>query len=344
MNYLHKTLLLTGIFLSTMFFSQNRTEDFSISLPEKKAEKSLYKTLTLIDARVDSTNLGIVQKGAFNSKARVVPTVPLKTQFQTLLNTINGNDAENGELVLYLKQLSFAEITGSFSEKGYCYFQAFLFNKTDDGRYQPLNKIDSVITHSSMDVTKATMKKGSEMISDFIVKNIDKKNSTQEFYTYNDLINYDKIEKSKIPLYNANKLNDGLYPDFESFRDQKPSAIVVSNVKIGPDKEKIIRVYNQVDNKEKEIKKQDYYALVYQSQPYIYSDLENGFLKLTKREDGDFYFIGRAKSNPKMGNVVLATAFFGIIGGLVASSASATFESKLDYLNGGFIPVKEIKK
>ncbi|SFI39966.1 hypothetical protein [Halpernia frigidisoli] len=344
MNHFYRLLFLAGILFSSTFFSQNRTEDFNISLPEKKAEKSLYKTLTIIDARVDSTNLGIVQKGAFNAKARVVPTIPLKNQFQALLNTINGNDAGNGELVLYLKQLSFAEITGSFSEKGYCYFQAFLFNKTDDGRYQPLNKIDSVITHSSMDVTKATMRKGSEMISDFIVKNIDKQNSSQEFYSFNDLINYDKIEKSKIPLYNAEKLNDGLYTDFESFKDQKPSTILVTNVKTGPDKEKIIRIYNQVDTKEKEIKKQDYYALIYQSQPYIYSELENSFLKLTKREDGDLYFIGRAKSNPKMGNVVLATAFFGIIGGLVASSATANFESKLDYLNGGFIPVKEIKK
>lgn len=340
---LNKFTIIILLLVSTFVFSQNRTEDFLISLPEKKVSKSLYKTIKLIDARVDSTNMGIVQKGAFNAKARVVPTTPLRIQFQNLLNTINNNDAQNGELVLYLKQFSFAEITGMMSEKGYCYFQAFLFSKNDEGKFQPLNKIDTLIVHSSMDVTKATMKKGSELIANFITRNISKKNISPEVYTFSEIKNFDKVKKSTYPLYSTPSLVNGLYTNFENFRDQKPADIVVSRVnKI--DDEKIVKLYFNENRKDKTIDKANYYALVYEGTPYVFSELDGGFLKLKQKEDGDYYFTARIKSNAKTGNVILASAFFGIIGGLIASDASANFELKLDYLNGGFIPIKEVKK
>jgi hypothetical protein len=99
-----------------------------------------------------------------------------------------------------------------------------------------------------------------------------------------------------------------------------------------------------IDGKEKEIKKDEVYSVVYQGISYIYIPTENLFTKATKR-DNDFYFTGKIKSTAKTGNVVAASAFFGIIGGLIASgSNSVPFELKLDYINGGFIPITEVKK
>jgi hypothetical protein len=153
------------------FYSQKRTEDFTITPPFQKAEKSYYKTITIIDARIDTTAVGIVQQGALNAKARVVPTSPLSDQFQNVLNSINGENAENGSLVLYLKQLYFAEVSKAFTEFGYCYFQGFLFAKNDDGTYSLLEKTDTVTEHKSADVTKEILRKGSEMLGEFIAKN-----------------------------------------------------------------------------------------------------------------------------------------------------------------------------
>ncbi|MBW8359339.1 MAG: hypothetical protein K0M63_05995 [Weeksellaceae bacterium] len=341
-----KTALLFSLFSFSILFSQARTEDFQISLPEKKVVKSLYKTIKVVDARVDTTNLGIVQKGAFNTKARVVPTVPINTQLQNVLNSLNASGSGDGEMLIYLKQLSFAEVTGAMSEKGYCYFQAFLFSKNGDGNYQPLNKIDSVIVHSSMDVTKATMRKGSEMIADFISKNIGRQNTAPEAYTYSEVLNYDLIEKNKYPLYSAPQLTDGLYGDFRKFRSQTPLEIPVSTVKAAADPSKLFKIYSNVSGKEKELKKSDYYALVYQGAPYLYSELDYAFVKATKRADGDYYLTAKAQTTAKTSDVMLASAFFGIIGGLIASAsdANAVFEMKLDYINGGLVPVKEIKK
>lgn len=140
-----KFSLIFALFITGFTFSQNRIEDFQVTLPETKVPNSLYKTLKLVDARIDSTNMGIVQKGAFNAKAKVVPTVSLRKQLESVLDAQNGTDAQNGEMLLYLKQFSFAEVTGAVSEKGFCYVQGFLFGKNADGTYSPLDKIDQVI-------------------------------------------------------------------------------------------------------------------------------------------------------------------------------------------------------
>ncbi|MBV8328208.1 hypothetical protein [Chryseobacterium sp.] len=342
MNKFKRISFLLTLCVTSALSAQKRTEDFSISFPEKKLDQSYYKTIQLIDNRIDTTSLGIVQKGAFNTKARVVPTTSLSNQFQKLLDNINGENTEDGNIVIHLKQLYFAETTGAFSEHGYCYFQAFLFAKNDDGTYSYLDKIDQVIDHSSMDVTKATMKKGSEMVSDFISKNISKKAGSTNHYSFADLKNFDHIEKQKYSLYNSPELKDGVYKDYKAFRDQQPEKTITS-VKFYGKSPKIIKIYETLEGKEKEIKKNDSYAIVYKGDPYIYTSVDDLFTKAEKK-DNDYYFTGKVKSTAKTGNVVLASAFFGIIGGLIASGPVATpFELKIDYLNGGFIPIREIK-
>ncbi|MDR6516968.1 hypothetical protein [Chryseobacterium camelliae] len=80
----------------------------------------------------------------------------------------------------------------------------------------------------------------------------------------------------------------------------------------------------------------------YKGNPYLHLSIEDAFTPAEKK-DGDFYFTGKIKSTAKTGDVVLASAFFGIIGGLIASGPSSTlFEQKLDYMNGGFIPLREV--
>lgn len=330
-------------FLSVISINaQKRTEDFQITIPEERNIKSAFKTIRLIDVRPDTTNVGIVQKGAFNAKARVIPSTALRNQFQNLLTSVTNQESIDGELVLYLKQFYFAEVTGAISEKGYCYFQAYLFSKNKDEKFQLVDEIDSVIVHSSMDVTKATMRKGSALVSNFILKNIYTRDNSNVAYTYEELKNYDKIAKEKFPLYNSSSLPDGLYTNFQNFRELNVSNVPAVNIKSTTNGEKVYKVYTNKNDKEKEVDKSDYYAMVYKGIPYIYSDMDNAFLKMTKKNNDDYYFTAKAKATAKTGNVIAATAFFGIIGGLIASEAKSEFEMKLDYLNGGFIPIKQI--
>ncbi|REC78760.1 hypothetical protein [Chryseobacterium rhizosphaerae] len=341
-NYFSRVLMVVTLFLTSIVSAQKRTEDFTISLPTKKVDKSYYKTIKLIDRRTDTTSLGIVQQGLLNAKARVVSASSLSSQFQNVLNGINGENTEDGTLVLYLKQLYFAELTAKLSEHGYCYFQAFLFSKNDDGTYSLIDQSDKVIDHRATDVTKETLQKGSEMLIDFISTNAAKKPETTHHYTYEQVKNFDDTAKESIPFYSSSPLKDGVYKDYNSLKNQQPDQ-EISNVKFYGNAPKIVRIYETADGKEKEIKKDDIYAVVYKGEPYLYLSIENLFTRAEKR-DNDYYFIGKIRSDPNRGSMmVTGAAFFGAIGVLIMTNPAYPFEMKINYFNGGFIPVKEIQ-
>ena len=339
-----KILLIAYLLFFTAYtYAQKRTEDIDFTTTENSVtdRKSLYTKVSLIDARPDSTFFGILQKGAFNAKARVVPEVPIREQLQKIILNIPHDENANGELVVYLRQLSLAEVTTAFSEKGYCYFQAYLFAKKEDGKYYLLDKEDSMIQHSAVDVTQALKKKSVALVNKFLVNNSSKVPLGTTGYTYEDIKKIDEFEKQELPLYTQTPLSEGGYKSYKSFKMQKPD-FELKKVEFKGDK--ISKVTSIVNGKEEKLKKDDVYAVVYQTTPYIYLDAENAFVKMEKK-DGDFLFTGKAKATADTGNIIAATVFFGVIGGLIAAeSNNDTFLMKLDHLNGGHIHLKEVKK
>ena len=317
--------------------SQNKTEDFVITLPETKVPNSLYNKISFLDSRYDTSHFGIVQLGAFNRKARVLPETPFGKQLSNLLTALTDGSAKDGEILLQLRQFSFAEITGATSEKGYCYMRADLYSKTND-QYQKLGMVDTVILVKAMDVTRALFRRGSKTITDFLAEFITKTPLDQTYYSFNDVQNIDAIEKRKITLYSVATLSDGVYDSYKSFMNQMPdrkAEVVIKNDKI----ESVKSLSG--DGKMEKIKAKDIYAVVHDGKPFIAT--EYGYYPLQKT-GGDFFFTGKAKVNPNVGDVIAAQFFFGIIGGLIASDASSTFEMKLDHINGGFMRLREIKE
>src|SRR4051812_36392388 len=141
-------------FLNIHLKAQNRSREFEISLPETKAGGSLYNKISFLDSREDSSQMGIIQTGAFNRKATVVAKTPLPVQLNELMAALVDSTAKDGELLFQLRQLSFAEETGAVSKKGYFFFRAMLYAK-DGKSYITLAAIDTaVILKSSLDVTK----------------------------------------------------------------------------------------------------------------------------------------------------------------------------------------------
>ena len=315
--------------------AQDRTEDFKISLPDQKVANSLYKSISFIDTRYDTSNMGIVQVGAFNRKVRVVPKKHFAAQLVSVLNSLTDSSAQNGELLLQLRQFNFAEITGAFSEKGYCYLRAVLYAKAG-GYFQKINYIDTVIVVKSMDVTRAMFRNGSKVITNFISSSLHNTADSLTQYSYADLMNIDSIEKRKIPAYNSSSFKDGLYISFQSFMNQTPDKEAMIEMK----KEKLNTVKApDTTGKLVKVKSKDIYAVVYKGQPFIAT--EYGYYPLSKIND-DFVFTGKAKVTANTADVIAASFFFGIIGGLIASNDNATFEMKIDHINGGFIRIREI--
>lgn len=316
-------------------FAQNRTEDFEITLPEQKIGNSLYNTIAFIDSRYDTTFMGIIQLGAFNKKAKVVPETPFSTQLKNVLNSLKDATSREGELLFQLRQFSFAEVTGAMSEKGYCYLRADLYAKLNDS-YQKINSIDTVIFIKAMDVTRALFRKGSRTITDFIAGSLLQTPSDSNYYSFDEVIKMDSIEKLRIKVYNTLKYNDGLYTNYQSFMNQIPDKQIIVEWK----NNKILSM-SALDEKGKavKIKAKDAYSVVIEGEPFIATDY--GFYQL-KKVDDDFKFIGKAQVNANTGDVIAASVFFGVIGGLIATNVQSTFEMKIDHINGGFIRLKEI--
>jgi hypothetical protein len=329
-------LLPLHLILCFSVFAQGKTHSFEISLPEKKVSNSLYNSIRLLDVREDTTQMGIVQKGAFNAKAKVVAAKPLVSQIAAVMNALIDSSAQDHELLFQLRQLSFAEITGAVSEKGYCYLRAALYSPEAD-KYKQLATIDTVILiKSSWDVTKPMFRNGSKVISDFISNNLSFVSSGEPTFTYNDIVQIDSIEKSQIKIYQDTIFQDGIYTTWNSFKQQVPDKAAVAEFK--NEKLKTIKATGE-NGKEEKVKLKDMYAVVIEGKSYIAT--EYGFYNL-ERKNGDLFFIGKAKVTANAGDVIAAGIFFGVIGSLIASNAESVFEMRIDHLNGGFVRLKEI--
>lgn len=318
--------------------AQKQPDQFSISLPTKKLDHSYYKTIKLIDRRIDTTSLGTIRKGLLNTPANLFAATPLSDQFQSVLNSLNGEHTENGTLVLYLRQLFFAEV----AVHGYCYFQGFLFSKNEDDTYSLLEQTNHIIDHKAKsDVTQELLQKGSEFLVDFIAANATKKPTSGNHYTYQQVMNFEETAKSSISIFNSSELKDGVYNDYLSLKNQQPNK-EITRVKFYGNAPKIVRIYETIDGTEKEIKKDNIYAIVYKGELYPYLSIENLFTKAEKR-DSDYYFIGKIKSNTNSPSFTVAPAYaYASIGITVMSNPILSFEMKIDYFNGDFIPIREI--
>ncbi len=335
-----KTLLLLALFVVSFLnvFAQNLVEDFVLNSPEQKIA-SKYSKIVVIDSRMDTTNMGIIQKGAFNRKAFLKPTVDLNTQIEKVFNDLILDKMGSGELVLNIRDFKFAEVTEAFSETGYCYFRADLFAKKDSVTYQKIDFIDRVFDVNAMDVTKKNIKNGSQKLIEFISKNL-ASNAFGDEYTLNDIKNITSLEKRKIPIYNAPTFTNGAYMQFDNFKRNEPNLIDLALTK--NKKGKITKVeWVRTDGTKRPIDFEGIYALVDEGKVYI---ANNGNLIPVEFKDDDFYYTGRAKVTASTGNVILASAFFGIFGALIASDASAEFKMKIDHLNGATIQVQQIGK
>lgn len=335
-----KITLSIFIFLSVPLFicaQKKRTEDFQFTLPEQKTQNSLYNSIRFIDARYDTTSVGIIQRGLLNDRVMLITKQPLEEQVRSVFTALIDSSAKPGELVLHVRQFSLAEITGSFSEKGYCYLRANLY-AGNNGRYKLLNKFDSVFVVKATDVTKDLLKTGSEVVTGFIAGSLLKEPVETEALSLDDIYRIDSLEKRNLAVYNTAVYKDGVYRTFRSFINQTPDGQITAKVK----KKEIWDIYtfNEKGKKEK-VWQKDTYAVIYKGNPYISTEFD--YYPLHKK-DGDFYFTGKARAAAMSADVIVTTMLFGLMGMLFMPEGNATFEMKVDHLNGGFIRLKEAKK
>lgn len=329
-------LLMTG---PTIAFSQLNVQDFKISLPETKVSSSLYNSISLLDSRENTYDLGMVQTGLMNRPAVVMAYEPLEKSVQDIFQSLNPQDAGNGRLLLQLRHFTFAEKSGFSSEHGYFYFTANLYKDSLDKSYL-ISSIDTIVDVKAIDVTQKILHMGRKAFIDFIAAGMSKPPlQPVTFFTNDQLQKVDDIEKAGIPLYNADTLKDGIYNDFTSFKDQTPDW-KIEDVKIREGLPEAVFINNE-HGKRRKVNRAAIYAFVQGGKPYIATHF--GYYPLINNHN-DFFFTGKMQFMNPNSNVATAAMLFGLIGYAIASSNNSTvIDVKIDHLTGAFIPLRPIQ-
>ncbi|MBW8361916.1 MAG: hypothetical protein K0M56_06980 [Kaistella sp.] len=327
-----KPLYLKGcyflIFLLSCSFHGQKKEIFNFDMPELKVEASKYSKIRVIDVREDTTSVG-----AFQGKPHVLE-IPLGIQFQKIVDGLNPDHAEKGELVLYVKRLAFA----GGDSGNYIHFQGYLFSRNSNGKYSPIDKADEIVKQSVFSSKKENYRRINETISGFLEKNLNRTPKIIYSYSFEDLQNFIHVDKQQYPLY-KDELKDGIYENYYRFKTQYPSEII-SDVKFAANPDKIYKVYYLKEGKKESVDIKKTFAIVYKGQPYILVPDDNNYSKATKREE-EFYFIGNVN-----GKNQTFYMFYGLTGVLIGAIFDPTtkYEFTLDYFNGNSVPVRKIKR
>lgn len=304
------------VFYSFSVNAQGKPEILKLPTDHAKVANSLYDGIQVLDIRKDTTNYGMLQKGAFNRKVEIVAEPSLDIQLSRILNTLIDSSAQNGKLLLLIRHCRFAEMTRATHERGFFHFTAVLFS-IQQNKYRKIAAIDTVSMVKSMfDVTKKTYRMGGEIMIDFIASYLTRRPEGNLALLADQLPKIDSIEKSRLPLYKANQLTNGLYYSYQSFAAQRPdeSQISVSFNKKGTPKH---LSFVGKKGEQVKVKSKSVYAFVYKHNAYISTG--HDFYPLNKKS-GDFYFTGKA-SNYTNEDITTAAVFFGLAGALLVQSS-----------------------
>jgi hypothetical protein len=311
--------------------------DFS-NVPNYK--NSFYKTIKLVDNRIEPDFMGFVQVGAFNSVARVVPDKPLQSQLDIALRLLTDKYLGEDTLVLQLNHFNFAEVTGLVSEKGYFNLNANLYGLKDQNCYL-LSRIDTTYEVKALDVTNKVIKDGCRKLLLFISESIDVlalENPTST--PIENIINTDSLEKIHIPIYNDTTYISGGYFTYDSFKNQKPDIEIIP---VFNEKGKIEKLLDKSSDIEIDVTK--YYSFVINGKPYIRQNKK--IYPILKNEKNVLYFKGKSEDKGKQTAVASGVAVgFGLIGAAIylglGNAPSSTYMTLIDHRNGDLIPVRKL--
>src|SRR5258708_1628948 len=205
------------------------TSQFEIIYPQVKVRGSLYKYISIIDERPDTSYLGTIETNKAY-EAPVFPKKPLADQFRYLMDSLTDMTAQPGKLLLQIKRFTFARIDEQHFRGGCTALRMYLYAKMENG-YQLLDVLDTVQLIKTATVFGRNMKKPlfipcSAILSSFIGKNLLARGDAASSFTFSDVRNMDSIMKSRTTLYNTDSLANGVYKTFRSFRNQTPDYTV----------------------------------------------------------------------------------------------------------------------
>jgi hypothetical protein len=285
-----KSLFILLLLPTALAFSQKKNADFILPLPEKKIAHSLYNTLTLIDTRYDTSNIGVLWNGYVNDINVSPAPVTLAVQFKNLLDAATDGTALQGQLLIHIRFFKFTDVIDKAGHNGFCFFRAGFYAQAEHG-YKKMRSVDTTLRFmipSMGNNAKKLFRQCGEVISGIVTESLTMAAKNDSIYSFADIVNTDSLEKRKIPVYNTQTYKNGVYKNYTSFKNQEPdftiAAIDTSNGAITS-----VRAISK-NGKEFKVKDKEVYAVIFDSSICIAT--RYGYRPLTKIGD-DFYLSGK---------------------------------------------------
>jgi hypothetical protein len=306
---------------------------------------SCFSNVEVLDSRLDTSNLGFIQRGLLNRMAYVTTSRPLKDELASTVTTlIKDASKQDGTLLINLRQFKLTEFDGKGAENGVFRISAVFYLKQGPVYRKILNVNTSVVVRG-LDVTERLLDTVHEALGAFIQQaagfDVAKIDPTTQF-TAQHYESIDELEKEKVPVYNVDLLQKGLYATFEEFKNNRPSAQVIVQM----DASGKPQVYEMKENgkKGRKIRFDNYYAVCDGEKMFISGDY--ALYPLSKR-DTDFYFRAPGKEGGD-GSLLVAPNQTIIVSRTGELPAYLKYDwsivvFKIDHITGRFIPVRMVE-
>lgn len=317
-------VLLLVLILPANGAERERMKEFVLGKPQVAIPNSLYDKLIVIDQRKEGELLGRVDYD-------VIAKPKLSVQLVSFMNQVIDESAQSGTLVLCLKRFQFAQLSGVMSTQRFCSINADLYEK-DDTVYRPIQTLDQIFFLEGNG--KKIMQTGDLELTTLIVRHLLHHGDRKIGWSYHEMVASDSIAKQKLKLYTTSEYVNGVYSNYESFKNQIPDFQATITVK----RDKIRSVFT-TDNtgNQRNLFPRDVYALVVDGRPFISTGL--GFFPL-RLEDDEFLFTGDFQVPLRSG----AVALVGLVGAALLSDAKdvGEFDAMINYKNGELIRLRRL--
>jgi hypothetical protein len=305
---MNKLLALFFVVVSTVAFSQNKTEFHKVSLKDKKDNAVGFNSYVenVHDGRQFKENIGTVQKGGFNRKVLANFEKPLAEEFLDYLAFICPRQENKSKISIRINDLYVSELTRAMSETGYATLAIDVIESKEGVDYI-VGSYTASTESNGMDVTGKHDERLKKVLQDCLTNYVKTSDADKSALVYDANQSIKRKTIIDVPL-------KGIYLTYIDVLNGKP--IDDANFEITNKKEKFYLLNNATNSEEL-----NYYG---------FSDGENFYINVSKYASSKHYakteiisgkyYIENVIYNSN--NAIAMGAMFGLIGVAIASAAS----------------------
>ncbi len=286
----------------------------------------------IFDFRADTGNvlIGRITTDLYQLKYRLKPDSLYALMTYAYLKHAN-NDPYARKLIIRLHTFHIMEGDAFSGGKTHFRYEADYFISEGANKYTFLGNVDTLVNVSGFDIVQKTINTFDQYLCVLYESLYESLGTPQASYTYDEVLNYDDIQKKLLPAYTDQPYKNGVYYSWEDFVQLKN----VADRSVALNGKKFNLMYKNSGGKLKNAPIK--YAIVFAYDGVLYYNLEeNAPCEIYKKEN-DFFIkakIGTSRGYTQMGLLpfLMTNGTFGI----------HAYEFKINYRNGRLIPVEEI--